>query len=363
MKLKYYLNQYGNVLMRRLVGLSVAMIVVAAAVHPVSDGKTGSSPDLHLTALHDSFPAFGFSNGSTMVGLSDADLNREMDAAVSVGAKQMRIEVSWQLVEPSPGVYNWGPVDRVMVAAYVRGLKIVGLITYAPPWAQDPAAFGNTFGRPANPDTFGMFAATVANRYSVGANTWEIWNEQNFWYNFSPDWSANAYLPTLNAAYRWIKYVQPSATVLVGGLGNTADWMGGTSPASYVGELYARGGKGSFDGIAMHPYTTPELPPNNGYWQQIAAVRNIMVANGDATKKIWITEFGATTYAGGPVDQTKQSQILVAGLVEAGKLDYIGGFLIHTLRDTGNDPAGAEDNFGLLKRDFTPKLAFSTLKS
>ncbi|MBY4225587.1 hypothetical protein HQO39_00940 [Rhodococcus fascians] len=49
-------------------------------------------------------------------------------------------------------------------------------------------------------------------------------------------------------------------------------------------------------------------------------------------------------------------------LNKASTLPYIGPVFVHSLRDAGTDPADAEQNFGLLRADFTHKPAFDVVR-
>ncbi|MCZ4560889.1 cellulase family glycosylhydrolase [Rhodococcus sp. IEGM 1401] len=305
---------------------------------------------------------FGFSNGSTVYTMSDADLGREMDGIRSVGGSWIRLEISWQKVEPVQGQRNWAPIDRLVNAAAARGLAILGLPTYAPAWATNPQANAYTLGSPRNPDEFGNFAAAAATRYGNRISTWEIWNEPNLAYFHNPSPTGKSYLPTLKAAYTAIKAVQPQSTVIAAGLANSADWAFGSSPLAFARALYSNGGKPFFDGLALHPYPAGVTPPAGVYWAQISQLYALMNSKGDGGKKIWITEFGVPTQTNGATE-AKQSEIVLAALREAGKLPYVAGVFIHTFRNTGTNAGDAESNFGLLKRDFTPKQAFNDIRA
>ncbi|OZD63141.1 hypothetical protein CH268_09380 [Rhodococcus sp. 06-1460-1B] len=52
----------------------------------------------------------------------------------------------------------------------------------------------------------------------------------------------------------------------------------------------------------------------------------------------------------------------MGSLNEASTLPYIGPVFVHSLRDSGTDPADAEQNFGLLRADFTHKPAFDVVR-
>jgi hypothetical protein len=74
----------------------------------------------------------------------------------------------------------------------------------------------------------------------------------------------------------------------------------GYAPDAFLTQAYARAaGQPMWDALAIHPYTAPFLPAaqplNAGGWTTVPALRDIMVANGESAKPMWITEVGAAT--------------------------------------------------------------------
>ncbi|HWG24106.1 hypothetical protein [Actinospica sp.] len=74
----------------------------------------------------------------------------------------------------------------------------------------------------------------------------------------------------------------------------------GYAPELFLTQAYARAaGRPMWDALAIHPYTQPYLPASQpvdeGGFTAIPALRNIMVANGESAKPMWITEIGGAT--------------------------------------------------------------------
>lgn len=342
------------------------LALLAAAIMLVL-GLTAALIDRAPTARTAAIDGFGFAAGGSLLTLPDAELEAEMAAAAGIGASWLRVEVSWRNVEPAPGQYSWTAVDRVVHAAGRHGLRVLGLVVFAPSWAQ--AQGPGTLvpgGRPADPGAFGAFAGIAAARYAGTINTWEVWNEPNLPLFFSPLPDVEAYSQILRAAYGTIHAALPDATVLSGGLAIANDTNVTVAPATFIEQLYRRGVGSYSDGIAVHPYTFPFTPfddPNEN-WSDLAAVRDVMVRNGDAGTKIWITEFGAPTgIAADAVDERQQATILVDGLRASRDLDYTGPFFVYSIRDNGPDVTNREHNFGVLRGDFTEKPAVGVLRA
>lgn len=74
----------------------------------------------------------------------------------------------------------------------------------------------------------------------------------------------------------------------------------GYAPELFLTQTYARAaGQPMWDALAIHPYTQSYLPASQpvkeGGFTVIPALRNIMAANGESAKPMWITEIGAAT--------------------------------------------------------------------
>ena len=308
---------------------------------------------------------YGFATGSEFLQYSQADLDRTLDTVKQTSAGWIRLGIDRSQIETGPGVYNWSTSDRVINAARARGLKVLALIAYTP-LLQGGGLLKTA--PPANPNDFAVFAQRAVQRYGGQVNNWEIWNEPNlpFFFGNIPNKSA-AYARLLKATYGAIKRVQPNSTVIAAGL---SPMQGSDSPVAFVNDLYRFGAKGSFDALALHPYVFPGgIGANpNGAWSDIAAVRGLMVRNGDAGKKIWFTEFGAPTNGprnGGNTPE-QQRDIIASQLAAFAQMPFAGPAFIYTIRDTANDPGSLnnrETRFGsLLTFDYKLKPTFFLLR-
>ena len=335
----------------------VALVLLLMATFAVGGCRTaGAAP----VAPAD---GYGFSVGAAQTWMSAADAERELDAAAQTGATWMRVLIDWHVIEPVKGQFNWGYADHWINGALKRGMKVLGLIAYTPEWARYPDAYYTA--PPADPANFAAFSTAVVQRYGDRISDWEIWNEPNlplfFGYAERP---ADVYTQVLKAAYPAIKAVQPNSVVISGGLSRA---VGVDAPTNFLNQMYASGVKGYFDAFAMHPYVFPGGMAedfDNG-WSDLARVRDIMVANGDGDKKIWMTELGAPTSAPeaegvGEEEQAKQILDVLAGVAATG---WSGPAFIYCIRDEDSTKTDdREANFGaLLTSDWQPKYAASVL--
>jgi len=313
----------------------------------------------------------GAAVGSSFLGLSAAQQNAELDSMVALGIGWIRFDFQWKNVQPNNGSsYNWAPIDAVVARVNAHHLQILGVIDYAPSWASGPCAAG-TNCPPSSPALFAAFAKAAAQRYtSQGVTKWEIWDEPNndvFW---GGNTNCGAYSSDLIAAYIAIKQVNPTAGVISGGLAPESTSAGNMSPTDFLSCIYYNGGKGYFDAVGDHPYTFPQMPTQTGLgaWAQMMAtspsLRSIMIAHGDAGKRIWLTEFGAPTNGPDPtyyMSEWQQNSMVTAALNLYMTYDWAGPLFWYTFEDSGTSASTNENFFGLVRYDGSTKPAYTTL--
>ena len=296
---------------------------------------------------------------------SDADLRRDLDEMVAVGAQWIRLDLNWSSIEPTRGNFNWSNTDRVLDAVGSRGLKVVAILHTVPAWAR-ASGTDNQFYPPLDPADFANYAGRAVDRYSSRIKVWEVGNEPNTRRFWQPQPDAAAYTALLKLSYTAIKTADAGATVLSAGLSPATDAADGSkiSPATFLRRIYENGGKGFFDVVAIHPYSVPARPidPATVNWNtfhRMPLLYDLMLRNGDGDKRMWITEFGAITgTAPGAVSETEHAAIITDAFHAMAQLRFVDGpMFVYAIRDAGTDPADVEDNFGLLRRDFSPKAS------
>jgi hypothetical protein len=304
---------------------------------------------------------YGFGNGAAMQLMSGDEIDRELDAVSKTSASWLRVLIDWSRIEYAKSKYNWDYLDRVVAAANGHGLKMLGVITYAPEWARP----GDTYftGPPNDAADYADFATAVTARYGGQISNWELWNEPNLWrYWGKSDIDAAWYTRLVVAAYPAIKRAQPASTVVLGGLSR----FGAVSPPDFMEQVYAAGGGGSFDAAAMHPYVFPgglAADSNNG-WSYVGGMHDVMSAHGDAGKKIWMTELGAPTSDDKRgVSQDEQAKQITDVLAASAATGYSGPAFVYSIRDVNTNDRGENDaNTGaLLTSDWQPKATAAVL--
>ena len=369
--------------MRRIPGRRVAsavvVIIVVAIGMPATNVVAGQPAAAVAISTIDVGARAGIDAGPTVLWESDADQAATLDAIAASGGKWMSLDIDWNHIQyDNRDTWRWNAAtDRAVLASRERGLSLIGMAAYSPPWARTadcPA--GELHCLAANPDEYGRFVGAAAARYGSRSpiarlrgtvNVWQIWNEPNHREFSIPKPDLDRYTAMLKAAYTAIKVADPNATVITGATAPAPDAADGTEyqPETWLRGLYARGARGYFDAVGHHPYSFPTNPLEAHSWNaftQTQVLYDVMVANGDAGKKIWGTEMGAGT----GTDPEAISEAQQAQWVE----DYYRGWnttfrsftgplLWFQLRDSGTNIRNRWHNLGLVRRDRTPKPAYA----
>jgi len=326
--------------------------------------------------------AGALATGPAQAAVPGLNISAYDDAPVALakGAKQVRFFVPWKNFEPTnkdeftaagpkaPTPLTEGlktRTDEVRAA----GATPIMVILDAPDWA---AASQGVHKRPRNADEYAEFTGELAKwlrKPNVPGPVYEIWNEPDapaFW-GEAPD--ATFYTSMLQKSYAAISAGDPSATVLTGPTtGNNYAW---------IEALYARGAKGSFDGVSVHTDTACSIVGPDAFYRDPTGrigqfsflgyreVRATMLANGD-DKPIWMTEIGwGTTSAvcasgdsagkkAAGVSEAEQATFLTKGFQCLANDAYVIAATWFTLRD------GAGNPYGLLRGDGSAKPALAS---
>lgn len=312
----------------------------------------------------------GFSPGGSFAALSDTDLEREVRAMASTGATWIRLDLNWPAIEPERATWDWAATDRMVAAAQAQGLRVVALPAYTPSWAR-PEGTSDKYP-PTDVSDFGRFVGEATRRYAPrGVHTWEIWNEPNASWFWAPRPDAAAYTALLVAAAEAVRAADDEATVITGGLAPGEDSGDGSliDPATFLRQVYAAGGGGAFDAVAVHPYCYPASPLDRSTsdWNafiRLPEVHEVLASEGDGDRRVWLTEYGAPTGSGeGAVDEARQATLIRDGVVAARRWQWVGPLFVYSYRDSSEDPTDREANFGLVRRDFSPKPAWDAYRS
>jgi len=168
--------------------------------------------------------------------------------------------------------------------------------------------------------------------------------------------------------------------VITGGTSPAVDTATEMSPVTFIKGLYDHGAGEFFDAVAMHPYSSPDLlsapgpVDSSNSNRAIKEVSELMASQGQSDKRIWFTEFGASTSTPGAtapdlsgqqvgVTQQRQAEILTDGINYMRSLPNGGPIFLFDFRDVETGSRDVEYNYGLLRSDFSAKPALAAVQA
>jgi hypothetical protein len=213
-------------------------------------------------------------------------------------------------------------MDELVAAAARRGLSVLPVVHAPPDWAV--ARPGVTGARPRDPATFARFMTALVGRYGprgslwaerpelprVPIRDWQLWNEPNLTLYWSTQPFARTFVSMLRSASAAVRRADGGATVVLAGLTNKS-WLA-------LRSIYRAGGRGSFDAVALHPFTRKP----KDVLRLIRLARAEMRANGDRRLPVWITELSWPA-AKGKVPKRNRTGFEVTNAVQARNMGIV----------------------------------------
>jgi hypothetical protein len=286
-----------------------------------------------------------------------------LDQIKESGSRWVRVDLDWCTLEQVGAgrvdVAYQERLDLLTSAARELDLRLLVQLSCAPRWAGGTDA--NSY--PTDVGQVERIARYLGDRYRGRVAAWEIWDEPNC-VGGCPNGSPEQYVEVLKAAYRGLKGSDGDTTVVGGGTnGNDVEWLR---------RMYAAGAAGWFDALAVHTFqepasAAPDAPSGNNAYRlsTLPRVREVMLANGDGARSIWLTEFGWTTARTGPrsgVSDSNQAQFLRQAVRQIdAQYPYVSTAIWYYLRDR-DDATPYENNFGLIHVRGSVKPSFGALQ-
>lgn len=335
--------------------LLVTLILAATAFGALAVSPSGHFEQRLIEAQRQGscteLPQFGV---NTHRGRNPDDVNVRLISEID--ARMVRLEIPWADLERQ-GQYDFGPFDNLIEKLRQNNKSIVFGLAYGHPDHSDGRAENGFPLPPHTPEqraAFDKYVQAVARQYHGPDIVYEIWNEPNLDLFWPPSSDANAYGELLADATLAIRDVEPTATIISGGLANE------NNPPQFLHALAAAGALDKVDGIAFHPYRQ-DGPENSLY--DVAEFEN--AAFGRAARPLWITEWG---YSGSWISNGDPSQVetrlanMTARLMLTAALSKAKAALIYDLIDDGADLHDQESSFGLYDYNFKPKKAAAAFR-
>jgi polysaccharide biosynthesis protein PslG len=319
-----------------------------------------------------------------------ATTQRDLGKVQALGFGWVKSVFRWIDIEPGyKGDYHWGEADRVVQTANAAGLRIIARLDFQPGWAR-----AGSYIRNAPPDNYQDYADMVyafVARYSEGSpygrvQAVQIWNEPNLMREWGErpitQQSAAEYVRLLSLSYKAAHGAEPSITVIGGSLSPT----GVSDPAccqpddQYLQWMFQFGLKGNYDVLGVNanvqcpcvdaaPGTVAGFGDPSFYFRRTEQLHDIMVANGDGDKQVWLMEFGWTTdpvhasYSWYATTEAKKAELIVQAFQFARQnwAPWIGVMSLWSISDPQWGPEDEQVWWSVTNPDGTTRPAYDRL--
>jgi hypothetical protein len=284
-------------------------------------------------------------------------VERSAELMKEAGVGFVRMDFLWSDIEPEKRKFDFEKYDRIVDILTNKGIKILGLLEYNPLWV-------TPWNRAPVRTDYVHYAVNVVEHYRAKIKYWEIWNEPDFDFYWTPQDEMRTYSLLLRDVYPALKKVDPTCVVVLGGLSRDYPF--------HLERVYENEAGPLFDVVNLHPFTNPLLSNAMELLRNLYdSAHKVMEKYGDQKKPIWFTELGCPGTEE-PVPKgwwlgrspTEKQQALWVKSVYGEPLQWKGVKKVFWafFRDTPGYFRDDVDHFGLLREDFSKKPAFESYK-
>jgi hypothetical protein len=310
-----------------------------------------------------------------------------------LGARWVRLTVSWSVLEARRGTYEPSELSRLdglIDGLHGAGVNVILDVVSTPVWAQDSSLWRDPpTGMASGPQTFypvrrgalddfGALGRFLARRYAGRVQALECWNEPNLWTFLypqrvagDPHFGARSYLRMLRAFQAGVRRAGSRVKVVAGATAPVGlNDVYRTSPQRFASFLRQAGAAKLFDVYSHHPYTpggsiyaAPGQRPNDS--STTVTLYNLRtLLRLFPHKPFYLTEYGYGTqpslaFGGFAVTEAEQAHYLTKAFQMAGayrQVKVMVWFLLRDQRPSAGPGTGVYS--GLRRVDDTRKPAW-----
>jgi len=247
------------------------------------------------------------------------------------GIKWTREDFSWAGIEPKQGHFVFDYYDNIVNTGLKYGISTYALLCYWAPWTEPYTMKGI--------EDFVDYTKATVQHFKNRIKYWEIYNEPNIFFWQGPK---ELYPELVKNCYSVIKNIDPDAKVLaISTSGIDFDFIKKCLDAGTP-----------FDILTVHPYRR-ELNEEK-FIKELRRAYELI-----GKRPIWITEMGWSTHLWeGGVREREQALLLARCYLSALASGVVENISWYDFRNDGSDPFYFEENFGIVKNDFSLKPAY-----
>lgn len=274
-----------------------------------------------------------------------------VELLVEAGVEVFRDEVYWSNVEKEKDKLvvppNWNENVDLLVA---RGIQPLLILNYSNDLYDGGHAPHTSEGRAA----FVRFCEFMVKETKGRIKYFEFWNEPNLDGFWPPVADGKNYALLLKEVYPAIKIINPDSIVLGCSLSGL--------PEDYLDDVLSNGSCKYMDALSIHPYCYPKTVEEADIWDMLSKAR-LKTAEYGSPKDIWVTEIGFPTNLGGGVTEEYQANMVSRSYIKSLTHPWLKTFGWYWFGPDGPDRNNNEDNFGLIREDWSKKPGFNALKT
>lgn len=321
-------------------------------------------PILLFFAIFTSYATFCVAEQTFQVGVcthfgqGKGNLQTNLSLIQQAGMNSIRDEVPWAVVERQRGQYAipaaW---DSIVNASLSKGLQPLLILDYGNPLYDG----GNKPTSDAAIAGYVRYAEFVVQHFKGRVHQYEVFNEWDGTVARTSPGSPEGYVKLLKAVYPRLKAIDPNVEIIGGAVTYRSFWNG------WFQRMLDAGALTSADAISIHPYVfsargsydrTPEA-----FADTVSRLEDMMRrANGGRDYPLYVTEVGWPTHSGIGSTTADEAGAFLAQTVLLGlTMPYLKGIWWYDFQDDGTNANDAEQNFGLVRYDLTPKPGFAAL--
>jgi len=284
------------------------------------------------------------------------------------GFRVVRQVFAWSDIQPTQNEFVWDRYDRIVEALSAHGIQIVAVLARSPEWARAPGAQDAIDAPPQEISDYANFVQQVTARYKRNVPFVQLWDKPNV----AAYWGGAAATPVeysdlLANGFNASRTGEAETRVVLAEFDPTADGQLGAD-VRFLQTIYEQGRSGFFDVVAaqidggtLSPYDRTV----NGQRMSLSRAvlfRELMVAEGDVEKPIWLTHYGWSRSSAGGLTENEHADFLLAGIERArGEWPWMGLMFAWDLMQNGTSSDSAP--YALLNDDLTATQAFLRLSA
>ncbi len=304
-----------------------------------------------------------FQAGMPWVYSTEEEIREAVRLMADAGVQWVRLGPGWMFMEPERGQIDSVYLRKIDIAvdeALRAGMDLYMQLLGTPVWAStNPQAENSWAFPPKDLEAWRDHVRFLVKRYGDRIRYWEVWNEWDweFWESSVTDYAA-----LLGAAHGVLKKHAPDCKVILGGLATDGihTWDSPRAVTHALQKLYDAGGGPFFDILAIHPYAWDEYTGITESIDKVNTAISVMRANGDGSKRIWITEIGVDTVSVSDERQAAYLRQVYDVLTRHPQVDKV---FWYNFRCIGADPSDQQSNFGIVDFDFGPRPAYEAYRA